>query len=393
MLTWSTNGLPVTEWQPYIGSEPGEFDLFTTGSLGTSSGILATGLPTDGTAIYLRLYYKEGGTWDFIDAQYTAAIRPKLTTPEPNWLLNGADVTFEWVSNGAPVTDYQLNVGTSPGGMDLFESGFLGSSLSTTAFGLPINSNIVWVRLLFKSNGNWDSDDYQYITGSIGDYYGALGDSITRGIGDFDMSDYTSQDGQITGGGYPPILHDFLLAEKGYPNKIVNEGVEGETSLGGLMRVPGVLAKYPNAKFYLIQYGTNDAGFVPSGLGLNPGDAGYPGSFKDTMQQIIDLVKSQGKTPMLALVPYTTKAFKISDIIDYNRVITGYNNGSINDPGLIATNGLAVVPPNFYAHFEANPQQLNSDGVHPTGAGFRTMGDLWCGALIGLPFPSTCSTP
>jgi lysophospholipase L1-like esterase len=227
---------------------------------------------------------------------------------------------------------------------------------------------------------------------SVGDFYVALGDSITRGVGDFDMSDNTSQDGQTTGGGYPPILADFLIAKKGFSPKIVNEGVEGETSLGVLPRLPGVLAKYPNARFYLIQYGTNDAGNffpVPSGLGLNPGNAGYPGSFKDAMQQIIDLVKNQGKTPMLALVPYTTKAFKISDIIDYNRVITGY----INDPGLIAINGIAVVPPNFYAHFETNPQQLNSDGVHPRGVGYRAMGDLWCGALIGLPFPSTCSTP
>jgi lysophospholipase L1-like esterase len=228
---------------------------------------------------------------------------------------------------------------------------------------------------------------------SVGGYYVALGDSITRGVGDFDLSDNTSQNGQTTGGGYPPILADFLLAKKGYSPKIVNEGVEGETSLGALFRVPGVLAKYPTAQFYLIQYGTNDAGGtffpVPSGLGLNPGNAGYPGSFKDAMQQIIDLVKNQGKTPMLALISYTTRAFKISHIIDYNRVITGYQN----DPGLIVINGLPVVPPDFWSHFKTNPQQLHPDGLHPTGEGYRAMGDLWCGALIGLPFPSTCSTP
>ena len=109
------------------------------------------------------------------------------------------------------------------------------------------------------------------------------------------------------------------------------------------------------------------------------------------MQQIIDLVKNQGKTPMLALIPYATRDFSFlrSGIINYNRVITGDNN----DPGLIAINGIAVVPPNFYAHFETNPQQLGSRGLHPNGVGYRAMGDLWCGALIGLPFPSTCSTP
>jgi lysophospholipase L1-like esterase len=227
---------------------------------------------------------------------------------------------------------------------------------------------------------------------SVGDFYVALGDSITRGVGDFDMSDNTSQDGQTTGGGYPPVLADFLLAEKGYSPKIVNEGVEGETALAALFRLPGVLAKYPTAQFYLIQYGTNDAytAFpLPSGLGLNPGDSGYPGSFKDTMQRIIDLVKNQGKTPLLGLMLYTPLSFLQRSFRNYNRVITGY----INDPGLIASNGIAVVPPDFYAHFKTNPQQLNSDGLHPTGAGYRAMGDLWCGALIGLPFPSTCSAP
>jgi lysophospholipase L1-like esterase len=187
-------------------------------------------------------------------------------------------------------------------------------------------------------------------------------------------------------------LADLLLAEKGYPHKIVNEGVEGERSFGVLTRLPGVLAKYPTAQFYLIQYGTNDpfnAFPVPSGLGLHPGDSGYPGSFKDNMQQVIDLIKNQGKTPMLALIPYSPSSFLQSSYINYNRVITGYNN----DPGLIATNGIAVVPPDFFAHFETHPQQLNSDGLHPLGAGYRAMGDLWCGALIGLPYPSTCSTP
>jgi lysophospholipase L1-like esterase len=227
---------------------------------------------------------------------------------------------------------------------------------------------------------------------SVGGYYVALGDSITRGVGDDDMSDNTSQDGLTTGGGYPPILHDFLIAKKGYPPKIVNEGVDGETSLSALFRLPGVLAKYPNAQFYLIQYGTNDAFSlfpVPSGLGLNPGNSGYPGSFKANMQQIIDLVKNQGKTPLLGLMLYTPLSFLQTSFINYNRVITGYNN----DPGLIAINGIPVVPPDFWAHFKMNPQQLNSDGLHPLGAGYRAMGDLWCGALIGLPFPSTCSTP
>ena len=131
-----------------------------------------------------------------------------------------------------------------------------------------------------------------------------MGDSITEGIGDDIATDDTSQDGKNTGGGFQPILNDLLTAhEGGFPHDIVNEGVGGDTSVEGLAFIATALGLYPNAKKYLLQYGTNDArpwAPIPSGKGLSPGDLGYPGTYKDNMQQILDDINNAGKEVCLA---------------------------------------------------------------------------------------------
>ena len=131
-----------------------------------------------------------------------------------------------------------------------------------------------------------------------------MGDSITAGVGDDIAADDSSQDGKNNGGGYQPILNDLLTAdEMGFPHDVVNEGVGGDTSADGLAFIPTALGLYPDAKKYLLQYGTNDArpwAPVPSGKGLNPGDPGYPGTYKDNMQQILDAINNAGKEVCLA---------------------------------------------------------------------------------------------
>ena len=47
---------------------------------------------------------------------------------------------------------------------------------------------------------------------------------------------------------------------------------------------------------------------------------------------------------------------------------------------LVLTNNILVVPPPFYAHFLAHPEELD-DGLHPNGTGYQSMGNLWFNAL------------
>jgi len=207
----------------------------------------------------------------------------------------------------------------------------------------------------------------------VGHYYVAIGDSITAGSGDFDMSDNGSQDGRNHEGGFTPILNDLLTQAKGYPHTVELEGIPGYTSAQGLARLSHVLQVHPLAEYFLILYGTNDAiGLfpVPSGQGLSPGDGNYPGSLKDNLQQIIDTIELDGRTAYLSKVPYTQDAAANITIQEYNQVISS----------LAASNGISVVPPDFYSHFESNPGELY-DSVHPTAIGYQSMGTLWLNAL------------
>jgi lysophospholipase L1-like esterase len=207
-----------------------------------------------------------------------------------------------------------------------------------------------------------------------GEYYVAIGDSITRGSHDDISWDDISSDGRNANGGFEPVLNDLLTAERGYPHTVVNEGVSGTTAADGLASLPSVLARHPAGKFYLILYGANDVVVgVPSGMGLDPDDSGYAGSFKDSMHRIVSAVQGAGKVPFLAKVPFTLYPDLNDGIRDFNAVVDE----------LAAINDIAVVPPDLYAHFEDHQDELSPlpDGRHPNGMGYRSIADLWLGAL------------
>lgn len=201
-----------------------------------------------------------------------------------------------------------------------------------------------------------------------GEYYVAVGDSITRAGG---------------GRGYEPTLSDLLRNSKKYPNTVANRGVDGATSLGGAKSISLTLSTEPRANYFLILYGTNDARLpspVPSGLGKRPGDPEYRGSYKDNLQRIISAIRSAGKIPYLAKVPYASnRFFDISSIREYNAVVDE----------LVAANGIAVTPPDFFSYFREHPDEIH-DGIHPNRAGYESMANLWFIALTQwkAPVPS-----
>jgi lysophospholipase L1-like esterase len=219
---------------------------------------------------------------------------------------------------------------------------------------------------------------------AIGDYYVAVGDSITLGEGDDYVADDTSFDGRNIGGGYEPILNNLLTGAIGYPHTVVNEGVSGSTSAQGLAIMPEIIERNPAAKYFLILYGTNDSTHtVPSGMGLVPGNLGYNGSFKDIVQQIVSLIAGTGKMPILAKVPIaygpcgSCTPFPDPDNEARNILIREYN---VVIDELVAANGISVIPPDFYNYFRAHPEQM-SDNYHPNGSGYQSMANLWFNAL------------
>ena len=87
---------------------------------------------------------------------------PSITSPGPNSILSGSNVTFTWTPNNTPVLEWWLHVGTTQGAFNLRDTGSLGTSLTTTVNNLPTNGNPVWVRLWYRLTGGWSFTDAQY---------------------------------------------------------------------------------------------------------------------------------------------------------------------------------------------------------------------------------------
>ena len=69
---WSAKDTPVSQWWLYVGTSKGGREIYNSGSLGTQLFETVTGLPVDGSTIFVRLWYRIGGTWQYADTTYTA---------------------------------------------------------------------------------------------------------------------------------------------------------------------------------------------------------------------------------------------------------------------------------------------------------------------------------
>ena len=293
-----------------------------------------------------------------------------ITSPTNNPLISSSYMTVnaavsnlpagwgvEFVMDGDPATSVIDN--NAP-----FEHTF--TSLDKAQYGVD--------AYLVDADGTRQSGFSEHTDFGVGDYFIALGDSITRGSPTHDDITYDndSADGRNHGGGFEPILNDLLTAKSGYPQTVINAGVSGDTTFDALTRLPGVLSNNPEATHVLVLLGTNDAywyGF-DSGDGLSPGQPLYENSYKDYMQQIISMVVASGKIPVLAKVLNVQPPYNGADP---NPLVQEYNN--VIDQ-LVLSNGITLAPPDFYTYFENHPE-LYDDNLHPNGSGFISMANLW----------------
>ena len=113
-FTW-TAGSGVSSYWLSAGTSVGANNLFDQG-VGSSRTATMTGLPTDGSTVYVRLWW-QAGSWGSADYIYTAAnigggggLAPAITTPSAGATLTGSSHTFTWTP-GSGVTSVLVGHG------------------------------------------------------------------------------------------------------------------------------------------------------------------------------------------------------------------------------------------------------------------------------------------
>ena len=188
-----------------------------------------------------------------------------------------------------------------------------------------------------------------------------------------------------------------MTTDTDIPHHIVNEAVGGSTSADGLASIQGILTKHLQSYRFLIQYGMNDARPwlpIPSGRGLSPGESGYPGTFKDNMQQIIDAINTAeievclSKT-IIALGDSTnTSPYPDPDNGTRSLLIKEFNE-VIDELYINPDNKILVAPPDFYGYYNTYDNESGLyhyeneyfDNIHPNGIGYHSMATLWLDEL------------
>ncbi len=161
----------------------------------------------------------------------------------------------------------------------------------------------------------------------------AFGNSLTAGHGVLASESYPSQ-------------LQRALDEKGYQYHVVNQGISGDTTAGGLSRIDAALAMKPE--------------IVILELGANDGLRGLPSiEMRRNLEEMITQFKNNGAKVVLAglTLPRNYGPDYIRDFENtYRDLAKEYE--------------ITLIP--FFLEGVAARADLNQpDGIHPTGAGYK----------------------
>ena len=169
LFTWNAGTQSTAYWID-AGSTQGGNQYFQSGNLGSQLSDTVTGLPTDGSTVYITLWSLLNGNWVYNEYTYTAyslsSGAGQITNPMPGSTLPGTTVTFNW-SMGSQSTAYWLDLGSTPGGNQYFQSGNLGNVQQVTVNGLPSDGSTVYATLYSLIGGQWIANSYTYTAYSL----------------------------------------------------------------------------------------------------------------------------------------------------------------------------------------------------------------------------------
>lgn len=158
-----------------------------------------------------------------------------------------------------------------------------------------------------------------------------LGDSLSAGYG------ISAEQGWVS-------LLARRLKDQGFVHRVVNASISGDTSAGGLSRLPAALDKYQPA-IVLIELGAND------------GLRGQPvAQMRSNLQKLAALTRARKAQPVL---------FEMRIPSNYGAAYTSQFAKAFGE--LAHASKLPLVP-FFLMPIAADPTQFQDDGLHPVAA-------------------------
>ena len=168
----------------------------------------------------------------------------------------------------------------------------------------------------------------------------AFGDSLTAGLGVAEEE------------AYPAVL-ERKIHEAGFPYRVVNAGVSGETTAGGLRRVTWILQNRP--EIVILELGANDG---LRGLSLLETKKNLTGIIEALQREHVRIVLAGMRMPPNYGKEYTEAFEKIF-------------------PELAGRYRLTLIP-FFLEGVAARPNLNQADGIHPTAQGYQiVVNNLW----------------
>ena len=158
-----------------------------------------------------------------------------------------------------------------------------------------------------------------------------LGDSLSAGYG-------LPRDA-----GWVSLL-ERRLTTQGYPHRVVNASISGDTSVGGLSRLPAALDAH-RPQIVLIELGGND------GLRAQPVK-----QLRSNLEKLVALSRTAGATPVL---------FEMRIPSNYG---PAYTESFAKVFGDTAKTLKTPLVPFFLAAIATDPAQFQDDGIHPNAA-------------------------
>lgn len=143
--------------------------------------------------------------------------------------------------------------------------------------------------------------------------------------------------------GWVALLRE-RLAQAGYPHRVVNASVSGETTSGGLLRLPAALDQH-HPRIVLLELGGND------GLRAQPTK-----KMQANLEEMVRLSKAHQAQPVI---------FEMRIPSNYGMA---YGESFHTVFGDVAKKSRLPLVPFWLSAIAADPKAFQEDGIHPTEA-------------------------